>query len=1545
MEGSLYPDGILIDRSVLRRTELTKSNHILMNRRHFTSRGIYSGGEITINLVDDKKIDVKQLTGFAPNGEYISTTSDYFSIALDDYTNDVMNYVCAVYTESNIYDHPHETNGKKYPTYAKPAWRIRVFSETNFNALPYTDNNLANNSRDRCLLIGKVKANGIGISLTSSDVYGPTEYNNILYAVPMQPPTIKGVTIHSISPNMPVGDGLLEYRYSTGPITYEFRWTSSTGGTGSWVTVASDGYYNFNDGTGEFIRCLVALSLLPTVVGTISDVVTIFNLYYQDVPRLTAEDLLHRNMIGTGVVTPNNPHGTGWDDIAGESITLLDEHQDIQHCNGIVRWSSANMFVGSISPTAVCDTLQIVSPISGDLYYINGRKLDSLDSDNITFNPAPVETSLYDIYVSDETALGYSKRLEFLSRNIGGIWAIDISDDFPAGTYPLVCDVAVGPPLSYTFSLNGGKSVSIFYTDTAQTIRLYDKDGINWIDLWVRTNATGPGDGFLPGVGTHTDNISINAAVDWNDNMKIISLPYWYNSAIPKGLFGFPPYSGTRLPVDRRKYGNTCIKNMADEALEYLSYSHNDELHHSGVLLRRNGDFNEFRFDYPGSGFSVYISGGSYYCRGRRITISGDNVSLPASSNMFIYADAGGVIRIANITTSFVGNKYDAMKYILGSSMNIPNIDDVTHFNDNIDPPERGVILWYVETDASDVIVNKDYSRNINGAVDDWSVAKRDSQDSILAAFDSLHSVFDYANVSINTIPKSGVNVTVNVIGNVDIDSEVIQYSGIDVVGNRNTNIKVNVTYVDLFGAWKLSNGCRVSGLNIENNADNGAVFGLNDEVIIERCCYVRGSATIDYFASLNNGTTGINRVNILNNFITTVGGMFSNVIPAVNGYSNFDIMENNIILEKSIGPNAAIHMDSSSYINIKRNSIYVIDSDDKVTSAIAIINTGTYQTINIDVIDNSIRIGNESVTKAVPEIGIFFSNVSFSEVRGNNITRMGASTIGMGLWLGGCLNVSVNDNKFTSLGIGIIINDFFYDVEIYNNKFAVIGHRGIFVNVLTYPLTLPLYGNSVYGLRIEENDMYGFIKAGVFGTGWDGKLIGVDIDLSTLAGANASVNGISINRNIMGVFTSTTGDVCGIRLSIDTNSNTKQDTFSISENQIYDFLTGDYQCHGIDIRYNSSTGYNIDGSSINGNIIKIFTNTKLVNVAGIRTIVSFNRSEFCNNLIEVESYDNIHTDNGSGIMIDVDSGFSQNLLISDNNIVVNKSGISVSCIMSKISDNRISSLGVGIFVRNGEGTIVSDNNITVRSYNGNIYCPAYCNGGGSYCIVTERQMIGTGVEKFIVKNNNCLLYGVGLPKDLFGESACIYIDECAEFEIDGNETRIETDTIAGYGGVPPDPMAYHIFFRIDGNIYNKYTFEVKNCYINNYDKSSGICNGLFIDVRNWNKDLHSCRGHISNNTWKFKIVDTGGNFNWEGWPGSGAPGAAAANYPYEIYLHNFDQIGAGNKTGQIVFTSNSLYKHDDSIEIPKVYLGLFWRSNLTNYADNIISGGFGQWW
>lgn len=1500
MRGSLYPDGVNVDHVALRRTETSKSEEILRNRLDWTSRGMYTGGEITVSAASGPPflhIDIAQLSGFTPSGEYIQTDSDYYDIPLDDETSGIVNLVCAVYTENEIHRQPHESDGETYPTHSEMAWRIRVFSEANFAALPATDDNLANNAKDRCLLIGKVTANGPSTSLTAGSIEGPTSYDSILYATPREFAAIPGIAIIGVSSDTPVGDWVLDYTYSIGPV-YDFTWTTSNG-VGATLSPTVDGIYNLTDGAGAYLRVQVVISMLPTSgVFPIAETVTITNLYYQDIPRLTAEDELHRHFLGTGIPTPTNPHGLSLNDILEQEFTLLEEHQDIQHCNGIWKGSSSSVFATSVFNTSPADRLDIAAPVAGDLYYVNGKKLDSIDVTSVFFTtPANQTAYMYEVYVSDEASLQYLQKMAYpVSRTVTGTWIIDASHDYPFGAANLQVVVTAGP-LRYDFSWDSGAAVQLLSTDPSQVIRLYSQDGVHWVDLYVNMTP-GVGDEFLPGVGTFTDSITIAASLDFDQHIQIASTSYWYDSVSATWVMGYPPTSGSRFTVDKRPWGTLCVENMADSALEQMVWDPNNELGRSGVLMRRNGFNNEFRLDYSGSGLTADINGGSYYCRGERLTVDSiSNLAFSTNSTSLVWADFEGNVWVLDVTAAFTGNLTSAMQYILGSMTDVPTEKAIYHYTDQNDAPERGVILWYVETDATDITYNCDFSQNVNQVLHPWSVSSRSAGFyKAQAAYDSLFTAFEYAKVSGQRIPARDAAIIIYVTGMCIIDREITQPSNVVVTGTRGastTFARVEVTHVDVAGAWNLSAGCQVSGLTLDMYADGGTIFTTHNNVIVEKCNYTAIGVTTDAMFSLDNGERNITGVRIRDNLVVTYSGLFGNVNPITDGYVDWEIIGNNIVVAAN-STTPVINMDSASAIHIKRNNIAILDAG-TTNPGIYIDSTGSYQTREIFIEDNVIKVDCTNI--ATTPTCIHLHDVNYSTVNGNTMEprSIPGTNLLIGVFIFNGANIAVCDNKFNVLGIGVYSAGALYDIEIFNNKFVGCLHRGILVEVSSYPLL-----NSAYGLRIEENDMNIFVKGAVGGSGWDGQLMGVQIDLTSLDDADSAVTDISVSNNTFFGFTNSTGNIRVIEATVDCNLNTIQRNFKIDGNMISGMNAPNGSFRGVFLTASSvgQAGYAIENTSVNGNHIYAEVDTTTFRIAGLDLGHMMATSVVQGNQIRLLS-SNVNS-NGTGIYIGQGTNSAQSIAleVEGNTVTALRSGIYMSATSSSISDNRVFCYGEGIFL---DGTppgisapfqdsrlVCDSNNVRVIGHNSNPYT-SVGGGVGSHCIVTRDEMWG-----FSITNNLCVLEGsldMYLPasRGLIDNSGCILTGDCSSFLIEGNRTRIIADDVEGTAG-SGSLRVYHIYVRAGAGKAWDCTGTVAGNHVDNW-KARGVasvCYGIYIvpgigwaHAAGDRMRLSVTGNNIISSTWQTAFA-----FNFDANAGI-APGTNIPR-PFEIYLPTF---------------------------------------------------------
>jgi len=1090
MRGSTYPDGVVVDHVALRRTEVTKAEEILRNRVDWTSRGIFTGGEITVNTSGSApylNIDVKQLSGYAPNGEYIETTSDYYNIALSDYTSGVVNRVCAVYTEDEDYYQPHESDNERYPTRAQAAWRIRVFTDAEFNALPATDDNLANDAQDRCLLIGKVTAQGATTSLTQSNIEGPTTFNNILYSTPSTLIQITGVTVLEVSPNTPVGDGSLEYDKPGAP--HDFEWTTSNG-TGPTVSITSDGIYNFTDGAGEYIRCLVTLSLLPTSGLPITETITVTNLYYQAVPRLTAADLLHRNLRGTGVVSPTNPHGLSVEDIAGESLPYLEQHQDVMHCNGIWKGSSSNIFQATINTGSTGgDTLNIQDPSSGDLFYINGKQFDSILNNQIYFDPGSwdanwgnsTSTGLLEVYVDDESNVFAKRKMSYPpgTRNVQGTWIVDCSKDYPAASgLILKYEVSGG---NYIFTWDGGKPLSIASSDLiSQVIRLYAKNGIDWIDLWVNGNDTPTAaDDTLPsGAGPYQDNIDVLASPDRDQNMQIASLSLWYDSVSPKRKLGYAPYTGLRRTIDKRSWGTLCVENMADSALQEMIYSPNNEYLSSGIVFNRNGFANEFEL-YNIAALAADIRGGAYYCRGKRIETTGaTSLGFADNATNLVYVDFEGNFDVLDVTNDFSGSVVSALKYVVGASALTPRVDDETHFSvastgeeDQTDPPERGVALWLVDASGGAVTDTVDISKNINNVEVEWSVGNRRSS-SILstfaATFDSLESAFLYAELA-QQYPHFAGSIEVILVAESNISRRIVQPTYVNVRGTAGHDASpegstVYINYGSADGAWALSERNVLENLCIHSQSGAGAALRVANGIEIRGCKYTHANPT-QYFMTLDDsswvGVSKIENVTIRNcEFILNRATIFANAISLANGYQNFQIAGNHF---RSTDDVSVLRLEYCQAPIVSENR-FLCSGGTGFVNPVFLKDTDYAK-----VFENHVELGDST---GDVEVGFEIRTVLNSVFKGNSIKRVDGSTSidGTAFRVYNSDYCNIGENTVKDLGEGVIFPSNLGRYWVLNNNDLKVFKGGIIARVTDTTID----GNVIYsesvGILVKQD-------------------------------------------------------------------------------------------------------------------------------------------------------------------------------------------------------------------------------------------------------------------------------------------------------------------------------------------------------------------------------------------------------------------------------------------------------------------------------------------
>ena len=1531
MRGSLYPDGVVVDQVALRRTEITKAEEILRNRTDFTCRGVLSGGVISVNAIDKTRIDLTQVSGYTPKGEYLETDSAYYSLALSNYTANTVNLVCLVYTEANTANQPHESNGSTYPTRAEMAWRVRIYTAAEYAALPMSDANLANDAQDRILVRGKVTANGVGIDLTSSNISGPLDFNNILYTIPRSCSVITGVEIRKASASTPLGAGTLTYIY-TAPSTYTLMWTTSNG-AGVPVPVTVDGTYTLLDGAGEYVIVLVAMSMLP-LVGTfpMTEAITVYNLYYQEMPRLSAEDHLHRNYTGTGVVTPTNPHGTSLDDLSGESLTLLNEHQDVQHCNGIWRGSNSSLFSIQVVTAPVADTFYVTVPTGSDLYYINGKKLDAIDlATNTIPTPANQTAYYYEICVSDNATMEYCQKAYYPTpRTVTGTWIVDMSPNYPAGTATL--SVSAAGPGPWDFVWDGGPVVTVAAGSASRAIRLYSSDGVHWIDLWVNTSPGGF-DYHLP-VANAFDIITINTSLTdgSNEYMQIGGLLYWYFPTAAKWTLGYPPTDLARYAVDKRTWGTTGTENMSTGALADLAYLPNNELGRSGVLLRRNGVYNEFQYTYS-AGLSMDINGGAYYCRGQRLVADSTQTVYPTlNATHLVWVDLTGTYQVANVTGTFGGDIQAAMQYICGFTQELPNISDVYHESDEGNAPERGVLLYYLETNATTITRIVDFMQNVNQVSDPWSVACRVSATSLVhsqAAYDSLFTAFEYAKLSMyglsSTVENRGA-VTVTVTGVAEVSDKITQPEYVNVRGTLGVSAPAKSLVrisgpTSVGGSWVLSPGCKVSDLCFYTDmlaATNHMMLTLADYVTVERCAVSSAGAP---FLRIYSSGTSLSNVLVRDNMVS--GCVLFSSVALVGGLNYWTVTGNTVASVPASQFEAAIQLTNATKCLISGNTVSVADSGDGAvyrSGGIRVVSDSPFQAREISIRDNRVSVGNSTgVTNSVA--GIYLDDVWMAEVSGNTCigSSLADAQIAVGVYLKSLAHSSVHDNSFNTLGCGIYYEGSCRDVSISSNKLYLLGHRAIQVVVDVFPLVVatPVF----YGLKVEDNLVFGMVKGttgGLFSSAYLGA-IDVYSDL-TVPAPDAQLNGVSVSRNVVaGLSTAaSTYDVFGISVDIAVGSASCK-SVKVDGNQVSGLFSGSGAVRGILLAGNATA---IDDASICNNSVS-FDSTTSAAVYGIDVTAQLDGA-----VIEANSVYLFTTGapaTAQGVAFIYSTGGLNSSVVSGNVFYGLTTGASIACGSAVvIGQNVILSYGYGLYLGSSNPSVsVVGNQISVVAYKAPVLPVQGVHG------VVLSQVDGANI-----KDNVIYLAGpVSAAYDIPTGSSGLFAYNCKDLVVDGCKFYSKVATVnSGTGGTD---MAYLLYYAAGHAVGGqKNVLSVKNCVFDDRFEEAGTTktplHGLYVVPGNGY--LHTSGDSLAASVMgcTFNTTNAGATtFNVEGLADDTPPAFA----PYVMYIppdFGAPDLFVHKTRAQVHLSGNAIHSIADFTACPYVYLYYYSKTYFT---------------
>lgn len=121
----------------------------------------------------------------------------------------------------------------------------------------------------------------------------------------------------------------------------------------------------------------------------------------------------HIKAVGTGLISPTNPHGMALADIGVADLETVEAHRRLEHTNGIIGGTpsipmplSSALYAQRIQVSPGDDFIQVQALLSGEVALVNGLGFDSTDFGSpqaISFSSLPSGT--YEVYFDSATSL------------------------------------------------------------------------------------------------------------------------------------------------------------------------------------------------------------------------------------------------------------------------------------------------------------------------------------------------------------------------------------------------------------------------------------------------------------------------------------------------------------------------------------------------------------------------------------------------------------------------------------------------------------------------------------------------------------------------------------------------------------------------------------------------------------------------------------------------------------------------------------------------------------------------------------------------------------------------------------------------------------------------------------------------------------------------------------------------------------------------------------------------------------------------------------
>ena len=340
MDRSDYPGRVEARSAHLQNTEATKIFHILRRFLDTSQMGVATGLVVTAELTGNAGLfSMTAGTGYAPNGSYIELSAGASLQAINTPSSDTSttDFIGVMYREVQQGGGARLDDGSTQSIRTVRDAQVKVFTPTEWMALPESDPNLALDAKDRFLLCAFANNQATGIL----NIEGPRALMGNLISIE-QFNTIPGLSVVSIDQDTPpsnlfgstggtaqvlytitpAGSGLpddieLQYRHQ-GDVAYGTAVPILTSGVPqpSPVTLVTDAL----EPAGYSIDVEFDLSATPKFGGPYGENLTIFALYGDAADGLanpaSAKDDYHRGNTGSSTENLNNPHGLNLSDLA-----------------------------------------------------------------------------------------------------------------------------------------------------------------------------------------------------------------------------------------------------------------------------------------------------------------------------------------------------------------------------------------------------------------------------------------------------------------------------------------------------------------------------------------------------------------------------------------------------------------------------------------------------------------------------------------------------------------------------------------------------------------------------------------------------------------------------------------------------------------------------------------------------------------------------------------------------------------------------------------------------------------------------------------------------------------------------------------------------------------------------------------------------------------------------------------------------------------------------------------------------------------------------